>query len=96
MGMMYALGAIFRDAQGNELPGRGCDLEAVESIDLSRLPPAIKLANFTVACDVNTPFCGPEGAAAVFAPQKGARPGDIPKLEQGMEHFAQKVMECTG
>ena len=96
MGMMYALGAIFRDAQGNELPGRGCDLKAVESIELSRLTPAIKLASFTVACDVNTPFCGPEGAAAVFAPQKGARPGDIPKLEQGMEHFAQKVMECTG
>ena len=49
-------------------------------------------AQFVVACDVDTPFCGPEGAAPVFAPQKGANAEMVAKLDAGMASFA-KVVE---
>lgn len=93
MGMLTALGVRFSDASGRELSGRGCDLEAVRNIDLSGMVPALKEARFTVACDVDTPFCGPQGAAAVFAPQKGATARDVERLEQGMKNFAGVIRE---
>ena len=93
MGMLAALGVRFSDASGRELSGRGCDLEAVRNIDLSGMVPALKEARFTVACDVDTPFCGPQGAAAVFAPQKGATARDVERLEQGMKNFAGVIRE---
>lgn len=96
MGMLAALGASFCDADGYELDGRGCDLEAVRSIDLSGMTPSLKEARFTVACDVDTPFCGPQGAAAVFAPQKGACKQDVEKLEQGMQNFAAVIKDTFG
>lgn len=93
LGMLAALGVRFSDASGRELSGRGCDLEAVRNIDLSGMVPALKEARFTVACDVDTPFCGPQGAAAVFAPQKGATARDVERLEQGMKNFAGVIRE---
>lgn len=93
MGMLAALGVRFSDASGRELSGRGCDLEAVRNIDLSGMVPALKEARFTVACDVDTPFCGPQGAAVVFAPQKGATARDVERLEQGMKNFAGVIRE---
>ena len=96
LGMLAALGVRFTGADGADLPGRGCDLEKVESIDLSYMVPAVREAAFTVACDVNTPFCGPGGASEVFAPQKGARGTDVGRLDAGMAHFAGKVKEYLG
>lgn len=95
-GLLIALGARFLDHNGHELQGRGCDLELMESIDLTGLTPALKEATFTVACDVNTLFCGPEGSAKVFAPQKGASPAVVDSLDRGMCHFAEKIREYLG
>ena len=96
MGMLAALGIRFFDASGRELSGCGCSLEAVSRIDLSELVPSVKEARFTVACDVDTPFCGPQGAAAVFAPQKGACKQDVEKLERGMQNFAAVIKNTFG
>lgn len=52
--------------------------------------------DFTVACDVDTPFTGPEGASRVFGPQKGARPEDVEVLERRMEEVAARILEDTG
>jgi len=49
--------------------------------------PEVRECSFIVACDVDTPFCGPEGAAAVFGPQKGATPEAIALLEEGMQNL---------
>lgn len=95
-GMLTALGVRLLDSRGEDLQGRGCDLEAVESIDTSRIVPALKDAEFTVACDVNTPFCGPGGAAEVFAPQKGATPQTVARLDKGMCHFAAVIQRTIG
>ncbi len=51
---------------------------------------------FTVACDVDTPYVGPAGATRVFGPQKGASPEDIEVLEARLTGYAQKILEDTG
>lgn len=53
-------------------------------------------ASFTVACDVKAPLYGPEGAAYVFAPQKGADPQMVQSLDAGLRHFAEVAAQVTG
>ena len=88
MGMMQVLGAHLYDKQGNELEQGGKIMEQIARIDLNHLHPALKEATFIVACDVQNPFCGPQGAAYVFARQKGASEEQIRQLDEGMRHLA--------
>lgn len=88
MGMMQALGAHLYDKQGNELEQGGKIMEQIAHINLNHLHPALKEATFIVACDVQNPFCGPQGAAYVFARQKGANEEQIRQLDEGMRHLA--------
>ena len=88
MGMMQVLGAHLYDKQGNELEQGGKIMEQIAHIDLNHLHPALKEATFIVACDVQNPFCGPQGAAYVFARQKGASEEQIRQLDKGMRHLA--------
>lgn len=93
-GMLQALGFRFFDNNGNLIENCcGGILGEIASIDDTQVPEAIKNAQFTVACDVDTPFCGPIGAAYVFAPQKGASPEMVQQLDEGMASFA-KVIEA--
>lgn len=66
-------------------------------MDISRVQPPAEagLPPIEVLCDVDNPLVGPRGAAPVFAPQKGARPADIPRLEQGLEHLALMLLAVT-
>lgn len=48
---------------------------------------------FKVVCDVTNPLLGENGAVRVFAPQKGAKPEDLPLLEERLESFARKAIE---
>ena len=96
MGMLSALGFRFLDADGNRLEGSGADMAKVCDVDSSQVDPALGETVFTVACDVDSPFCGPRGAAYVFAPQKGAGPDDVKILDEGMSHFACVIREMTG
>ncbi|NYN06646.1 glycerate 2-kinase, partial [Salmonella enterica subsp. enterica serovar Typhimurium] len=66
------LGVILRDKQGRSLSPGGEELAALASIDLSGCHPLLRKVSITVACDVNNPLCGPQGASAIFGPQKGA------------------------
>ena len=88
MGMIQALGAHLYDKQGNELEQGGKIMEQIAHINLNHLHPALKKATFIVACDVQNPFCGPQGAAYVFARQKGASEEQIRQLDEGMRHLA--------
>ena len=89
MGMMQALGARFYNAENEEL-GRGCGklLEEVAHLELADFLHKIEGVEFVTACDVDSSFCGPKGAAAVFAPQKGADSQMVNRLDQGMCHYA--------
>lgn len=92
MGMLRALGYRFADASGNPLEGRGSDLSRVVRIDVSGADPRLRESSFTVACDVGNPLFGPNGAAYVFAPQKGADEETVMQLDIGLRDFASVIM----
>ena len=95
MGMLQALGFRFYDIDDQEIiDGCGGRLQDVARIDDTGVMDAVRQCRFTVACDVDTPFCGSEGAAYVFAPQKGADMEMVARLDSGMVSFA-KVIEKT-
>ena len=96
MGMLQALGFRFLDAGGNSLGQGGEMLGKVVHICTQKVHPSLKNAHFIVACDVKNPFYGSEGAAHVFARQKGADDAMIAELDKGMQHFAQVTQEVTG
>ncbi len=65
-------------------------------IETPGLLEAARGKKFTVACDVNTPFIGPDGASRVFGPQKGASAEDVEILEKRLCDYAEKILEDTG
>ena len=96
-GMLQALGFKFYDFNGKEIIDcRGGRLQDIADLDDTFVPKAVREAQFIVACDVDTPFCGPEGAAPVFAPQKGADAEMVAKLDAGMTSFAHVIENKYG
>lgn len=95
-GMLQALGFRFLNAQRQPLGTGGEILSEIASIDTSEACKRLANAHFIVACDVSNPFYGPEGAAHVFARQKGADDTMIDKLDKGMRSFARIIKEATG
>ncbi|MBR8704876.1 glycerate kinase family protein [Bacteroides pyogenes] len=95
-GAMRALGLRFLDEAGDELHPIGRNLEKIKQIDFSRLRPDLKEASFVIACDVSNPFYGKEGAAYVYAPQKGASPEEVDLLDRGLRHYAEVLLRETG
>lgn len=96
MGILSALGYRFLDADGNELQPCGANLSAVQTIDDTKVQNIVKEAKYTIACDVDAPFCGPNGAAYTFAAQKGADKDMINTLDKGMHHFADIILNHYG
>ena len=95
-GMLAALGARFLDDAGTELPDGGGALSSIAEADLSGLDPRIARTRFILASDVDNPLLGPQGAAAVFAPQKGASPADVAQLELALTAYARAVRIGSG
>ncbi len=93
LGMLKALGGEIFDHRGNALAGKGEDTLKLAKIDLTRLDPRIKGVEFISACDVDNPLLGPQGAARVYAPQKGADAKKVELLEKGMENLAQVIYQ---
>jgi len=91
-GIACALGAKFYDPTGKSFIPAGGTLSDIESIDVSSLDPRLKECKFITMCDVTNPLYGSNGAAYVFAPQKGANDEMLPILDQGLRHAA-KVIE---
>ena len=96
MGLLSALGYRFLDSESRELQPCGGNLIKIAIIDNSQVLKELKDTKFTVACDVDAPFIGPNGATRVFGPQKGATPEMIEQLEAGMTHFADLTEQFTG
>jgi glycerate kinase len=96
-GMAAALGARFLGPDGRHIPDPGGGrLQDIRSVDLSGLDPRLKSAELTVACDVTNPLVGPEGAARVYGPQKGARPAEVERLEAGLQNLALVIERDLG
>ncbi|WP_377639719.1 glycerate kinase [Oryzobacter terrae] len=90
-GMLAALGARVLDAGGREVADGGAALAAVTRLDLEALDPRLARTRLVLAADVDSPLLGPTGAAAVFAPQKGATPADVDVLEAALTHWSTLV-----
>lgn len=95
-GLLQALGFKFLNHEEKPLGQGGKILENIERIDYSQANPLLKNAHFIVACDVRNPFYGPEGAAFVYARQKGADDSMIAQLDRGMQSFAKVITRETG
>ena len=96
IGLLRALGFRFLDSNGMELIGGGEILEKIDDIDDSRALSELSECNFIVACDVTNPFYGEQGAAYIFAPQKGATPEMVEQLDRGLRNFARVIKEFSG
>ncbi|SDS72339.1 glycerate kinase [Pseudarthrobacter equi] len=83
MGMLTALGFTFRDSHGLFLAGTGRNLREISSVDVRPIP-ELAGTELIVASDVSNPLAGPDGAPAVFGPQKGATVADIAALDRGL------------
>lgn len=95
-GMAQALGVRLYDARGDDLPVGGAALADLDRIEMSALDPRARESIFAVACDVSNPLCGPEGASAVYGPQKGATPEIVHELDEALAHFADVVERDVG
>ncbi|WP_345893260.1 glycerate kinase family protein [Ferdinandcohnia quinoae] len=91
VGMLQALGFSFQNKQQKEIGCGGGELTKIRTINTSRAHPALRECTFKVACDVNNPLHGLNGAAYIFGPQKGATSEMIKSLDQGLMHFAELV-----
>jgi glycerate kinase len=94
-GMVQALGARLLDADGHDLQPGGGALANLAHLDLAPLRARLEAVKIIVASDVDNPLLGPNGAAAVFGPQKGAEPQDVQMLERGLRHWSELVSEAT-
>ncbi len=90
-GMLQALGYSFFDSSNNPIDGCGKNLYRISYIDDSNVNPYLKDCKFTVACDVDNPFYGINGAAFVYGKQKGATDEMIRELDNGMRSFAKVI-----
>ena len=95
-GILSALGVRFLDDDGLEITDLPAGLAHLAAIDIKGLDPRLKNVELSVLCDVDNPLLGPQGAAAVFGPQKGASSQDVQQLEQALQQFAAIVQRQLG
>lgn len=95
-GLVQALGVRLSGPDGADLDRGGAALAGLAAVDVSGLDPRLGAVRLLVASDVDNPLLGPEGAAAVFAPQKGAGPEQVRVLEVALRRWAELTRAVTG
>ena len=95
-GMLSALGFRITNADGTRNSCYGEELILLDDIDDSEVPDEVKATEFVSICDVNSPMCGQDGAAYVYAPQKGACICAVRALDDGLCNFANVAFRKTG
>jgi glycerate kinase len=95
-GMLQALGLGLLDVDGQQIPSGGAGLAKLDRIDLTTLDSRLANVRFDVACDVDNPLIGENGASAIFGPQKGATPEMVNALDANLKHFAAITLDATG
>jgi len=90
-GMAQALGASLTDQNGAQIGPGAAELGRLAKIDISHMDERIQRTEFYIATDVSNPLCGPDGASAVYGPQKGATPEMVPELDAWLAHYARII-----
>ena len=91
IGMATALGYRFLDDNNQEVKPIGANLSSINSIDITKVHPKLNDIDFKIACDVTNPLYGKEGAAYVYAEQKGAKAEDVIMLDKGLKDFSKII-----
>lgn len=95
-GMLNALGMRFLDVEGKELELGAEALSTLHKIDNSSFDERIKVSEFVIACDVDNPFVGTNGATTIFGPQKGVTPEMVQRIDHNLTILANKIEAMTG
>ena len=95
-GAAAALGAKFTRADGTAFVPTGGTLGEIAALDVSPVAQALQGMELTAMCDIDNPLYGEAGAAAVFAPQKGADAAMVARLDAGLRHLGQVSARCLG
>ncbi|MDW7739784.1 MAG: glycerate kinase [Bacillota bacterium] len=95
-GMAQALGVKFFDSNDHLLGFGGQELIKLTRIDTSELDNRLGNIRIKVACDVQNPLTGPEGASLIYSRQKGASDSDIETLESALKHYAEILNKDLG
>ena len=95
-GLAQALGYRLLDSEGRDLPSGGGPLENLARIDADGRDPRLNHVKISVACDVDNPLCGPQGASAIYGPQKGATAKTVEILDRNLGRLAKIVARDLG
>lgn len=95
-GLLQALGMKLLDANSKELTQGGGALGSLYTMEQTSFDERISESHFLIACDVENPLTGSEGASAIFGPQKGAMPKMVNLLDENLGVFAKVVEKLTG
>lgn len=95
-GMAQALGYRLLDSRGEELPRGAAALSRLARIDASEVDRAWREIEVAVACDVTNPLTGPQGATAVYGPQKGVTPDMVDELDGALGRLAEVIAGDLG
>ncbi|SET16828.1 glycerate kinase [Natronincola peptidivorans] len=96
VGMAQALGVSFKDQEGKEIGYGGENLINIYDIDLSNINSSLGETDIVIMSDVSNPLCGPNGAAHVYGPQKGATPEIVKLLDANLGYYAKVIKEKIG
>lgn len=96
VGMLQALGFKFYDENDNLVGLGGKVLNQIKRINTENKLKELDECNFKIACDVNNPLYGENGAAYIYGPQKGATEEIVKELDKGLKNFAQVVKKDLG
>src|SRR5438477_7235792 len=94
-GMARAFGYRFLDREGRELPEGGAALARLHHLE-GQTDPRLIRPSIEVACDVRNPLLGPEGASAIYGPQKGATPAMVAELDAALARYADVIESFVG
>lgn len=95
-GLASFLGVEFYDENGKRFLPVGGNLDRIRDVDFSKMDPRLKDVPIVAMCDIDNPFYGKDGAAYVFAPQKGADENMVELLDDNLRYFASFLKERTG
>ena len=96
VGMAQALGVRLLDGKGAPLTFGGAALADLEHIDITAIDPRLAGCDVVVASDVTNPLSGPQGASAVYGPQKGATEEMVARLDAALAHYAGVLKKDLG
>lgn len=99
VGITQALGIVFLDERGQPMIkplASGGDLHRITAMSPADPREHFTGVPITIACDVTNPLTGPNGAAYVYAPQKGATPSQVEQLDAWLRHMAKLWREQLG